>query len=138
MLRNDELQAGLVTKIKGLQALLTGTSVTATEVREDQWQGTEFGYPNVRIRMISNTPVASDICNRTKFTVSFQCFSEGSSSLESDRIAGIINTALHTTQFVSNGIAFGLTATGIVPAIRSDIRTWRAEALMQGIASQSG
>ena len=95
---NNQIQAGLISKLKNSTALTTGSAVTANEVREDQWQGTQFNYPNVRVRLLSNTPVESvDSCRRTRFTVSFLVFSEDSSSLESGEIAGIINTELHNS-----------------------------------------
>ena len=62
-------------------------------------------------------------------------FTEDSSSLEADQIAGIISTELHTRQFSSNNFAFSLRLTNLVPAIRIDERTWRSEVLMSGIVS---
>ncbi|MBU2051385.1 MAG: hypothetical protein KKH61_20750, partial [Gammaproteobacteria bacterium] len=110
--------------------------VPILEMREHQWQGTDFTYPNIRIRMISITPISSNIeCSHTKFSVSFMVFSENASSLEANQIAGIINNELHNKQFTSNSIAFALVTSNLVPAIRSDIHTWRSEVIMNGLAS---
>lgn len=133
MLRNDEIQAALLAYIKARPSILA--KVVANEMKEDQWQGTDFNYPGIRIRMISNMPIASKDCSQQKFEVSFMVFSELASSSEADQIAGIINNELHDKQFVSNSIAFGLWTTNLIPAIRSDIQTWRAEVLMLGLAS---
>ena len=131
-IRNDQVQAALVAYAKGKSNITD--QVTADEVREDQWQGTEFTYPNIRIRMIDNAPVAGKGC-RQDLELSWMVFTEDSSSLEADKIAGIISTELHTRQFSSNNFAFGLRTTNVVPAIRIDERTWRSEVLMSGTVS---
>ena len=139
MLRNDQIQAAIVAYIKA-QSDITNELVTAQnsngadEVREDNWQGREFTYPNIRVRLITNEP-ADPECNLHSVTLSFLVFSEDPSSQEADRIAGIINNTLHGRSFQSNNISFSMRTTGLVPAIRSDERTWRAETLMQASAS---
>jgi len=129
---NDEIQAALLAYIKD-KATITAV-ITSTEMREDQWQGTTFTYPAIRIRMISNVPSDTN-CNYNNISVSFMVFTENASSQEADRIAGIINQALHDKSFVSNNIAIFLRTTNLIPAFRSDIRTWRSEVLMNGIVS---
>jgi hypothetical protein len=104
------------------------------EVREDFWQGREFTYPNIRIRLISNTP-ADPECNLHSVTLSFMVFSEDPSSQEADEIAGIINNTLHGRSFQSNNISVSMRTTSLVPAIRSDNNTWRAETIMTASAS---
>lgn len=129
---NDEIQAALLAYIKD-KATITAV-ITSTEMREDQWQGTTCTYPAIRIRMISNVPSDTN-CNYNNISVSFMVFTENASSQEADRIAGIINQALHDKSFVSNNIAFFLRTTNLIPAFRSDIRTWRSEVLMNGTVS---
>ena len=140
MLRNDEIQSGLITKLKASSTIvaqlvdLNGSAV-ADEIREDQWQGDYFDYPNIRVRLISTTPLGDADCKHVKFNVSFQVFSESQSSLQADRIAGIINNEFHGKQFISEGIAYSLRLNTLTPAVRSDMRTWRSEVVMSGIAS---
>ncbi len=134
MRRNDEIQAALISWLKSNSTIIAELDAGATEIREDQWQGDEFTYPNIRVRMISNSPQSSD-CNFSEFSCAFQAFSEDNSSLEADRIAGIINNELHEKAFQSNNIAFTFQTTDLVPAIRSDRNTWRSEVLVNGIAS---
>lgn len=134
MIRNDEIQTAFISTTKGnanIVALLT----TSEEIREDQWQGNEFVYPNIRIRMVSNSPMDADC--RQQFTVSFMVFTEDASSEKADKIAGIIAGELHNKAFVANLLKISLFTTNLLPAIRSDIRTWRSEALFQGIVSRS-
>lgn len=129
---NDEIQAALLTYIRS-KATITAV-ITSTEMREDQWQGTAFTYPAIRIRMISNVP-SSTQCNYNNISLSFLVFTEDASSQNADRIAGIISQALHDRSFSSNNIAFYLKTTNLIPAIRSDKTTWRSEVMMNGMVS---
>lgn len=133
MISNNEIQAAIVAYLKS-KPLITA-EITSTEIREDQWQGTTFAYPNIRVRLISNVPPTSDDCNLSKISLSVMVFTEDASSLNADRIAGIINDTLHNKSFSSNSIEFRLWTTNLIPAIRSDKRTWRSEVLMSGIVS---
>ena len=51
---NNEVQAAIIARLKA-QTTVTA-EVLATEIREDQWQGTEFSYPNIRVKMLHNRP----------------------------------------------------------------------------------
>jgi hypothetical protein len=135
VLRNDQIQAALVAYLKGKTDITDLTGVD--EIREDQWQGTNFSYPNVRVRMISNRPVGGKDCPLQTITVSFMVFSEDASSLEAEQIAGIINNTLNDITFISNGIMVSLRTSNLIPAVRSDERTWRTEALLEGSVSGS-
>lgn len=135
-IRNDELQSALVAYLKTVTAITSllvteDVSVGANEIREDQWQGTEFNYPNIRVRMVSNNPD----CPGSDFTVSFMVFSQDFSTWEADKIAGIIGTSLNKKSFSQGGVLIYLRTTNLIPAVRSDIHTWRAECLMQGRAT---
>jgi len=139
--RNDEIQASIVAYLKGIYAIYSQLVIpdfptgTPTEIREDQWQGTEFDYPNIRVRMINNLPDTDDpSCCNTSFTVSIMAFSQEYSSQEADRIAGLIHTYLSGKSFESSGVYLYLRTTNIIPAVRSDVHTWRAECLMTGRA----
>lgn len=138
--RNDEIQSVLVAYLKTISAvynlLITFDNASGTsEIREDQWQGTEFDYPNIRVRMISNIPISDNPdCSATIFTASFMAFSQDASSWEADKIAGIISTSVSGKSFIKSGIEIYLRTTNLIPAVRSDMHTWRAECLMQGTA----
>jgi len=140
ILRNDQVQAAIVAYMKSKTVItdelvtVDGTALGATEIREDQWQGTEFDYPNVRVRLIGNSPL-DDNCNHCRITFSTMVFSETASSLQADRIAGIINNTLHDNAFSQNNITFSCRVTNLIPAVRIDARTWRSEAIFQAIAS---
>jgi len=135
MLRNDQIQAALIAKLKANTTIVAELASSA-DIKEDQYQGTEFNYPGVRVQLNSNESLTQDAnCPHTRIGLSLLIFTEDDSSLEADRIAGIIHNELHAQQFTINGIAISLHTTNLIPAIRSDIRTWRSQILMSGIAS---
>lgn len=142
MPRNDEIQSALVTYLKSLSAiyslLISEDNLTGMkEIREDQWQGDDFSYPNIRVRMISNVPLGNNYeCAESTFTISMMAFSQDYSSWEADKIAGIISTSLNGKSFMRGSVQFYLRTTNLIPAVRSDMHTWRAECLMQGTAAK--
>lgn len=131
---NDLIQTAIIARLKA-ESTVTA-EVTASEVREDQWQGTEFIYPNVRVRMINNVPVRGFECNTGNIDMSVLVHTQDDSSRNADRIAGIINTVLHDVQFSSSDLSIHLYTTNLVPAMRSDVRTWRSEVRMSGTVSR--
>ena len=135
MFRNDLIQSALITYLKANATILAELPATGSdEIREDQWQGSNFIYPNIRVRIISNEPYKT-FCAASEVSLGFQVFSEEASSWQADRIAGIINNVLHTRSFSSGSIHFSLWTTNLVPAIRRDNRTWQSEVLMRGTIS---
>ena len=135
MLRNDEIQAAIIAKLKS-NTTIVALLASSSEIKEDQYQGDTFNYPGVRVQLNSNEPIIPNSdCPHTRIGLSILVFTEDDNTLEADRIAGIIHNELHSKQFVINGIAISLHTTNLVPAIRSDIRTWRSQIMMSGIAS---
>lgn len=132
-LRNDLIQGALIDYLK-TQSDVTDELSTSDEIREDQWQGREFVYPNIRLRLISNIYTTDD-CSRTAITLSWEVYSEEASSYQADKICGKIRNVLHNKQFSQNSLNVSLWATNLVPAIRRDRRTWRSELLMRGTVS---
>ena len=134
MRSNDEIQAALIAHLKANANIVASLGVPgADEIREDQWQSDQFVYQNIRVRLIDNAPLGT--CNMSRIEVSFMVYSEEQSSQQADNIAGIINDELRDTSFTSNGIAFSSTIIRLVPAIRQDTLTWRAEAIFRMTAS---
>jgi len=134
VLRNDQIQAAIISYLKNTSDITDELSAGAEEIREDQWQGKDFTYPNIRVRLITNNP--EDVqCDLHSVLFSCLVFSESTSSQQADTIAGIIGITLHERSFVSNNIAFTTYVTDLVPAIRSDLRTWRSEAIMSARVS---
>jgi len=128
---DEQFKTALISYLKELDPLLE--RIPAAEVRETQWQGTTFTYPNVRVRVIDNRPFGSR-CHH-KIQVGIQVNSEEQSSKEADEISGIIGRALSDCSFARNGVYMILQVTNLIPALRVDVRTWRSEALFTVIAS---
>ena len=137
---NNSIQKNVISRLKATAALvneLVAVDSSANEIREDQWQGTEFIYPNIRVRMIRNNPDGdTDDCNGSTVEVGIMVFTQDYSSLEADKIAGIISSSLHGKTYSANNVELFLRTTNMIPAIRADRTTWRSECLMQGKAAQ--
>lgn len=129
-LRNDLVQGALIDYLQ-TKANVTSLLSSAEEIKKNQWQGREFSYPNIRLRLISNRP--SGNCEGTRnITLSWEVRSQEASSAKADMICGKIEVEMFDTSFSQNGLTFSLITTDNVPAIREDTTTWRSELLMRG------
>jgi len=143
MITNEDVQSALIAYLKSKSSItnelvdIDGVSLGAEEIREDQWQGNSFGYPNIRVRMISNIPIGdSDQCDASNIAVSIMAFSEMASSKTAERISGIIGASLHAKSFEQSGLSITLRTTNLIPAVKTDRNTWRAECLMSGVVTK--
>jgi hypothetical protein len=131
---NEVFKSTMIAELKSRPAI-TNLFSSPLAIREVQWQGDEFGYPNVRLRVISNEPIGTTGCYHT-VQVGVQVYSEEKSSKEVEHISGIIAKDLHENNcFTQGGITLILRLTNIVPALRVDERTWMSEILLTAIAS---
>jgi hypothetical protein len=125
MLDNGDIQAGLVSYLKSKADIVAYLSDSG-EIKEDQWQGTTFDYPAVRVDLGPQLPNAD--CDSSEITFSILCYSEDPSSEPADDLANTVNNQLHKKAFTSNSVRFSIYSLGLIPAIREDERTWRSEA----------
>jgi len=131
MITNDQIQSALVTYTKS-RANITSALGNSVEIREDQWQGQDFSYPNIRIRIISNASLGNTKeCHLANVRVSWMVFSESPNSKEADKIAGVIYNEFYGKQFRYDGILFYCQGLDLIPAMRIDERTWRSEAIFE-------
>jgi hypothetical protein len=133
---NRVIQRDLVAWLKlqaALSALLAGG--TNNEVREDQYQGTVFGYPAVRVNIITQDPIPErERCDHTRLTGSVRCYAEGASSRPADNLAGVVNGLLHRLNFHGTGWYSWFRTTGLVGAILvSSDKLWRSEVMFAGV-----
>jgi hypothetical protein len=126
-IRNDQIRAAVIAYLKGRASILA--HVTSTEIRETDWQGTTFTYPNIRVRILRNVPSGRTGCIQD-VDIGIQVFSEKDSSLQADQIAGIIANELNDKQFTSSGIAFAVIVTNNLEVVRASTTTWRGEVLL--------
>lgn len=130
MISNSQVQEAWITKSKANTNITA--QVSAAEVREDSWKGTDFAYPNIRVKMGDLTPAARNAdCNTFHSMVSIQVFGEQKSSKQTDDIAGVIATEYVGTTFTINGVrVYGITLESLSPAtpLENDPNSWVASA----------
>lgn len=133
MIPNNLIQAAFVTKLKSMANLVAELS-SENEIKENQWQGTSFVYPAVRIDLGTQVPMAPG-CGACRIPVNIQIHTEDASSKNADIIAGLIAAdypvGLNGTVWsaIIEGIRIsGLRMAELIPAVREDARKWKAEA----------
>lgn len=123
-----DVKASLITKLKA------STSVVALlndplEIRELEWQGTNFSYPNIRVRVtefVRQIPNAD--CQLYNVIASIYVFGEDASSLLTDKIASEVFTLLDTKSFsVGTTKLTGIKAKQFGAAWVEESGTWRSE-----------
>ena len=134
MLGLDDIRSALISYMK-TKTLITNALGNTTEIREGQWQGTEFDYPCIRVKTGPAVPQMAGECNVFDCSVSIMVFSEMAQSSQADDIAGIINTVLHRRGFSHGGVNFMMWTTRLIEAVREDTTTWRSEVLIQATVS---
>lgn len=127
MISPNTVQEGIVTRLKGKASVIELLS-SASDVKEDQWQGTTFSYPAIRVRLDNVNPILD--CNTTEVLGAILVFSEDASSKEANNIAYAVMSELDKS-FTSAGYRYVSNVRGIIPAIRQDDRTWRSEVLFR-------
>jgi hypothetical protein len=134
MIPNDRVQAAMITKFKSM-ASLVALLQKAADIKENQWQGRDFVYPAVRVKLGTQTPIVAYPCSSSFVPMTVQVHSEDASSKEADAIAGLLASSVAlgglnglTWSAIIEGVRFvSMRTTGLVSAVREDERTWRAE-----------
>lgn len=129
MISNNDIQAAWIAKLKANGSVTA--LVSSSEVREDQWKGTDFVYPNVRVRLTNFAPTTpNNNCQIFRSDVSILCYSEQKSSKLADQIAGVVTTQFWGHPFSSSGVKFtAVNWTNTVPAYTPEYDTncWLSE-----------
>ncbi len=133
MIPNDRTKEAVNSRLRSYATLTSRLPDGIQGVREINWRGADFKYPNVRIQMGSQY----DATPETNCTPTFQpfdifVFSEMHSSQECDEIAGIVEAYLRGSTFTVNNVKFSnIKILELVPAIQDDPHTWRAQVRCQ-------
>lgn len=137
MLSNSQIQAAWISKLKSLAAVTA--LVTITEIREDLWKGTDFVYPNIRVKLGNLTPTAkNNDCRIFDSKVSILVFTEQKSSKLSDDIAGVVAGEVWGKGFTLNGVRFtAVTLDELVPAEvpERDENSWMSSVNLTALVS---
>ena len=126
MISNSQIQAAWIASLKS-KATITAL-VSSAEIREDLWKGTDFSYPNIRVKLGDLVPSTLNAnCNTYRSPVSIQVYIEQKSSKQADDIAGVIATEYVGKSFTANGVkVYGITLESLSPADvpESDPNSW--------------
>lgn len=129
MIANNDAQETLVTYLKS-QAILVAELNSAGEIKENQWQGSSFLYPAIRVKLGIQTRPPNPNCSYSKLTFTILCWTEDMSSKNCDRISGIVNGILHNCGgFVNGHVRYiSVLNTSMVDSVREqNQRLWRGE-----------
>lgn len=135
MIPNDRTKEAVNTRLRAHAALTALLPDGVQGVREVNWRGNDFKYPNVRIQMgtqFDATPETN--CTPTYQPFDVFVFSELHSSQEADTIAGIVEAYLRGSTFTINNVKFSnVKVLELIPALQEDPHTWRAQIRCQSI-----
>lgn len=128
MIPNDTLQAAIVSMLKANTALVAELA-NSNQVKESQYQGDDYSFPAVRVRLGTQTPYAANpTCGIGTLPFAVLVFSEQKSSQQCDHIAGVVSTEFHGKNVQSGGVLFNkINTTGLVSAIRTGENLWLSE-----------
>lgn len=126
MISDEKIQADLMTKIKSLGSITTGTS----DIREFEWQGDEFTYPNIRLDLEDNRYEFSEQerCQLQTIEFSVYVYSEQRSSKQCSYIKGLVANALIGLGFTGTYAKYThIRLMENIPAIRVSERIFRSQ-----------
>lgn len=136
MIPNNDVKQAIVTRLRAYSTLVNYPLPDGVQgVREYNWRGTDFQYPNVRVEIESQTDATPEPrCTSSYIDWSTYVFSEHQSSLEADKIAGIVEAYFKDLSFTENNVKFQkIKVLESIPAIPEDEHTWRAQVRCRSI-----
>lgn len=139
MISNSSIQAAWIAKLKA-NANVTAL-VPAVEIREDLYKGTDFTYPNIRVRLGPLIPINKNPnCKVFTSTVAILIFIEQKSSKQADDISAVVLNEFWGKTYTSNGIRFtAINLDSLEPADvpESDTNSWQAIVNLSATVSES-
>lgn len=129
MISNADIQASWIAKLKATSAVTA--RISTVEIREDQWKGQTFTYPNIRVKLGPLMPTTpNNNCQIFRSEVSIRVYVEQKSSKTADEIAGIVATQFWGHPFTNGAVKFtAINLTSVMPADTPewDEQSWMAE-----------
>lgn len=125
-----DVQEAIITYSKSKSELVSLLPTGTVEIRESEWQGEAFQYPNVRIGvdffpgMKGCQPIAE---------IYFDVFSEKPSSLEASTIAGVIQNIYHRKPFSVGNVKFFSVIVEEVSRPQRSIFAWQSRVKIRSI-----
>ena len=136
MITNSNIQAAWISHLKANVPIVA--LVSATEIKEDTWQGTDFTYPNIRVKLNPLTPQTQNPdCKVYLSDVSIIVSSEAKSSKQADDIAGVVFNEMIGHSFSGSTVKIGQVALiSLVPATVPEGRDiWEAIVNLKTVVS---
>lgn len=135
MISNNDLKAAIVARLKAFAQLIAILPDGLEGVREYEWRGTDFQYPNVRVKIDGQVDTSPDSnCSIFSADWSVYIFSEIHSSNQADMIAGMIANYFRGSNFTYNAVKLvRIQIVENIPAVTQDERTWRAQVRCRSI-----
>lgn len=134
MISSLKVQRAIMAWMKARAAVVA--SVPTDEIREAEWQGNEFVYPNLRVKVLDLSNLLRNRCNVTSAPVDIIINSNQPSSLQAETIADIIITEMENRTFTQNGVRFISIIARQTPAFRVESEgIWRSIVHLQAIVN---
>lgn len=116
-------QEAWIADLKAQAVFSSGTF--PTEIREIEWQGTDFVYPNIRVGLDFMPSING--CGPDDADVYIQVYAEDKSSKLCSTIASQIFSMYHKKPFINNGIQFSTVVVRKVSKPTRSIYAWMSE-----------
>ncbi len=107
----------------------------ANEIKELEWQGEVFSYPNIRVSVDYYPSVNG--CGPDDFDLYIDVFSEEKSSKQAVHIAEVLQNLLHKKPFTQSGVKFPMVWVKKVDRPDRDIFAWRSTLHIKGLANDA-
>lgn len=126
MISDELIQADLIAKLKSITSVTAITGVQ--EVRELQWQGDTFTYPNIRLDLEEVGYEIDEGCALYFAEFSIYVFSQERTSKQCSQLKGRLENSLTSLGFTGQYAKYNqLRLLDNVPAVRQDSMTWRSQ-----------
>jgi len=138
MISNDLIQVAFISELKADAGVIAILGSGPDGVKEDQYQGSDYNYPGVRVDIIRQVPdTRAEQCDLSRLFATVRCYAEGGSSKTADILAGAVNAALHRALVKGGTIGTDafytiLRSSGLLGAVRLNENLWRSEAMFEG------
>lgn len=126
----NRLKETLISILKN-NSVITDLLPSSDEIRELNWKGTNFEYPNIRVQVESVS--LDDTGCFANYTASISVFSEKASSEQCDTICGTIMSEINNTRRIVSGTAISMRVVSIIPARAENDVLWRSQLTINGI-----
>jgi hypothetical protein len=118
----ETFQSAWISSLKSKTAI-TSLLANAREIREIEWQGTDFDYPAVRVGLDFMPSI--ERCGPDDADVIIEVFSDEKSSKKATQIASLIYTTYHGKAFTQNGVRFSTVIVREVERPDRSIYAWQ-------------